>query len=694
MTMFGKDKEEINGKLWDWATFTTTEGYPISENLLDWVVGQDKAMLECKLCIDEWIHKLKGLKKKQWWKVFENPEGYKPQPKEMMPAGPFLFMAGDAGTGKSLIGRALAGYMTDLYKKHNLSLHDVLCWSNKVVPSNPRISIHEAGNGSSVIKKSSLKGRKKSWLGKWGLRIFCGFLAGLGITLLGLGFYGAWQLTQMGMNFTSAIAYNAPLLAIGGSMATGGLLVMIFSRVLGNLGGFQTQGIGGASNAQSPKMIVDNSPKRAPFIDATGHTQAQLFGDITWDPYQSGGLGTPEHQRVNAGDVHRAHMGILFIDEIKNLVGPEAVTLLTVLEDGQMPITHRGRHGETGAMMVATEPVPAMCFLVAAGNFDSLPLIHFALMDRIYGYGKVVRMNNEMDNNVKNRRKVVQFIAQEVKRFNLLPFSKEACEEIVNESRRKTGFKNKLSTKFRPLIAIIKTSSVLAMNEGLKIVEKKHVVESVEEHCKTIHRQLLDYNIEKQEYFKYINIDAKPRIGTIAGLAVSQFGDDFVGQVFLIKASMEQAKPKSSKYFMTSGVKKRDETHIADSVKKVRHVIATKFGVDPADQKTMIDFQQIHGVDGPSAGIAMTLALASIIKKKKIRQDVAVTGEITIDATGNIIVCPIGGVDAKIRAAQQWGYKRVIIPKRNFEHSINSKDYEIEIVGAETLEDYMKEVFE
>ena len=159
-------------------------------------------------------------------------------------------------------------------------------------------------------------------------------------------------------------------------------------------------GIGGAQQSNVPKLIVDNSSNHAPFIDATGHRASQLFGDIAWDPYQTGGLGTPEHQRVTAGDVHRAALGILYIDEIKNLDPIEAITLLTVLEDGQLPITTRGHliQGGTAALAVSTEPVPCMSFLVGAGNFDSISQIHPALMDRIYGYGKVVRMNNDMPN--------------------------------------------------------------------------------------------------------------------------------------------------------------------------------------------------------------------------------------------------------------------------------------------------------
>ena len=54
----------------------------------------------------------------------------------------------------------------------------------------------------------------------------------------------------------------------------------------------------------------------APFIDATGSKAGALLGDVKHDPLQSGGMGTPAHLRIEAGAVHRANKGVLFIDEI------------------------------------------------------------------------------------------------------------------------------------------------------------------------------------------------------------------------------------------------------------------------------------------------------------------------------------------------------------------------------------------
>jgi Lon-like ATP-dependent protease len=482
----------------------------------------------------------------------------------------------------------------------------------------------------------------------------------------------------------------------GGSLIFFGVFLWWFSK-LGGMGNMK--GIGGAQQTDVPKLIVDNTSEHAPFIDATGHRSAQLFGSIAWDPYQTGGLGTPEHQRVSAGDVHTASLGILYIDEIKNLDPEEAITLLTVLEDGQLPITLRGRFhgGDTAAMAVSTEPVPSVTFLVGAGNFDSISQIHPALMDRIYGYGKVVRMNNDMPNTVENRRKYVQFIAQEIKRFNFVPFTREACQEIVEEGRRRSNKKDALTTRFRPLISIIKTASTLAMNEDSERVEKRHVTEALAQHCKTIQRQILEHDMNERG--KLLEIKPKGiRPGQMHGLAVVKdpYSGEMTGNVLNVKAQMVKRSelPRTypfKGYYKVTGVAK-GQSFISDSIAKVRSVILQKYGVDIAqDYLTHIDFAQSYGVDGPSAGVTMAILLCSLIEGKQMRQDVAVTGEINLGVGDSIQITAVGGVYEKIKAAEAWGFRKVVIPQKNYENSIDVNDYSIEVVPAATLEDYLKE---
>ncbi|MEM2439854.1 MAG: S16 family serine protease, partial [Candidatus Bathyarchaeia archaeon] len=694
---FGDDVEilerTVNGRKvstkWDWGNFQSTEGFPVDDNLINWVIGQDQALKECFLCLDEWVHKLKHLEKIKWYESWSSPEKPKPSAKNLISPGPYLLLLGDPGTGKSLIGRALAEKLTQIYKEKGIKLFDVLCWKNPVLPSQPRISIHVAGEGKKIIQKEQLKELKRKFITKVGLKALQIFLVLMGLFLMGLGFYFMYQAWQtwnanpmfLGQplqeyynhSFTSyfidRVVGLVPLTFIpGGSLIFFGVFIWWFSRI-GGLG--TLKGIGGAQQSDIPKLLVDNSSGRAPFVDATGHRSAQLFGSIAWDPYQTGGLGTPEHQRVTAGDVHRASFGILYIDEIKNLDPDEAITLLTVLEDGQLPITMRGRWhgGDTAAMAVSTEPVPAITFLMGAGNFDSINQIHPALMDRIYGYGKVVRMNNDMPNTVENRRKYVQFIAQEISRFNLIPFSREACEEIIEEGRRRSNKKDALTTRFRPLISIIKTAATLAMNEGCRVVERRHVLEAIEHHCKTIQRQILEH--EMNERGKLLEIKPEGvKLGQIHGLAVVRdpYSGEMTGSVLCVKATMVKRSdlPRNypiKGYYKVTGIAK-GQSFIADSIAKVRSVILQKYGIDIAqDYFTHIDFAQSYGVDGPSAGVTMAILLCSLIEGKPIRQDVAVTGEINLGVGDTIQVTAVGGVHEKIKAAEAWGFKKVVIPK-------------------------------
>jgi len=723
---FGDEVEmlerKVNGRTvkvkWDWADFKDTKGFPVDENLMDWVIGQDQALDECFLCLDEWVHKLKCLEREKWYGNWSHPDNPKPLVKTVISPGPYLLLLGDPGTGKSLIGRALAEKLTQIYKEKGIKLFDILCWKNRVLPSQPKTSIHDAGEAKKILKKEQLKELKRKFVTKIGLRVLQMFLIVMGLFLMGLGFYFMYQAwhtwNENAMFFGEPLQdyYNnnfmdyligkfvslVPITIIpGGSLIFFGVFIWWFSR-LGGLGGIK--GIAGSQQTDVPKLIVDNSSRHAPFVDATGHRSAQLFGSIAWDPYQTGGLGTPEHQRVTAGDVHRASFGILYIDEIKNLSPEEAVTLLTVLEDGQLPITLRGRWqgGGTAAMAVSTEPVPAITFLVVAGNFDSINQIHPALMDRIYGYGKVVRMNNDMPNTVENKRRYVQFIAQEAKRFNLIPFSREACEEIVEEGRRRSNKKDALTTKFRPLISIIKTAATLAMNEDCKVVERRHVREAKENHCKTIQRQILEH--EMNERGKLLEIKPEGvKLGQIHGLAVVKdpYSGEMTGSVLGVRANMVKTSelPRSyplKGYYKVTGVAKSNQSFISDSIAKVRSVILQKYGIDIAqDYLTHIDFAQSYGVDGPSAGATMVILLCSLIEGKPIRQDVAVTGEINLGVGDSIQITAVGGVYEKIKAAEAWGFKKVVIPKKNYEHSIDVNDYKIEVVQAATLDDYLKE---
>jgi len=169
------------------------------------------------------------------------------------------------------------------------------------------------------------------------------------------------------------------------------------------------------------------------------------------------------------------------------------------------------------------------------------------------------------------------------------------------------------------------------------------------------------------------------------------------GDVLTVKGFLEKRDDRCDNklqgYYKVTGIAKEgQEQFIADSVAKVRSVILQKYGVDIAQEFfTHIDFAQAYSVDGPSAGVTMTILLCSLLEGKPIRQDVAVTGEINVSVDDVVPVTAVGGLHEKIKAAEMWGFKKVIVPAKNYKHSIDPRDYNIEVIPGETLEDYLKE---
>ena len=68
------------------------------------------------------------------------------------------------------------------------------------------------------------------------------------------------------------------------------------------------------------------------------------------------------------------------------------------------------------------------------------------------------------------------------------------------------------------------------------------------------------------------------------------------------------------------------------------------------------------------------LRICSLIEGKPVRQDVAVTGEINLGVGDSVQITAVGGVYEKIKAAESWGFKKVVIPQKNYEYSVDAND--------------------
>ncbi len=145
--------------------------------------------------------------------------------------------------------------------------------------------------------------------------------------------------------------------------------------------------------------------------------------------------------------------------------------------------------------------------------------------------------------------------------------------------------------------------------------------------------------------------------GVATGLAWTPVG----GEILFIEATR---MPGSGKLILTGqlGGVMRESVQAALSIVKNR---AGSLGIDPE----RLDRSDIHvhvpagatPKDGPSAGIAMFLALASLFSKRTVRSDTAMTGEISLRG----LVLPVGGIKEKVVAAHRAGVKRVMLPTRN-----------------------------
>src|SRR3989338_879097 len=397
----------------------------------------------------------------------------------------------------------------------------------------------------------------------------------------------------------------------------------------------------------------------------------------------SGGLGTPAHERVVAGMLQKANSGVLFIDEIGLLDYHTQQELLSALQEKKYKIT--GQSERSSGSMLSTEAVPTDFILVAAGNLETIEKMHPALRSRIRGYGYEVYMNETMDDNVENRNKLVQFVAQEVSKDKRIPhFTKEAVDEIIKEARKMAATSNKLTVRLRELGGLVRAAGDLTIEENSKLVEKHHVTKSMK-FARPLEQQLADKYIENKKKYEVI-ITEGSRVGRINGLAVIGAGAALSGIVLPIESEVTLGGEKAE--FIATG----QLGEIAkEAVKNVSAIILKSFRED-IKEKYDIFIQFLYtagsGVEGDSASIAVATAIVSALKKIQVRQDTAMTGSLSIRGE----VLPIGGVTAKVEAAIETGLKRVIIPKTNYNDLVLSKEQlsKIEIIPVENFAQVLK----
>jgi Lon-like ATP-dependent protease len=545
-----------------------------------------------------------------------------------------VMLIGSPGTGKSMLGKA----MSELLPVEELQ--DVLVYPNPEDNNNPRVRVVAAGRGKQIVDAQKMEARKKVQTRNM-------FLMLIVMALIVYSYY------------------------------TGQLLFGVIAAALIFL---SLRYMLPKEDAMVPKLLVDNnSKKKAPYVDATGAHAGALLGDVRHDPFQSGGLETPSHERVECGSIHKANKGVLFIDEVNTLRLESQQSLLTALQEGEYPIT--GQSERSSGALVRTEPVPCNFIMIAAGNLDAVQGMHPALRSRIKGYGYEVYMRDTMDDTLENRNKLIRFVAQEVVRDGKIPhFTRDAVAEVMREAKRRAGRKGHLTLMLRDLGGLIRVAGDVARADGASLTDTKHVL-SAKKMARSVEQQLADRYMERRKDYSMFH-SSGDEVGRVNGLAV--MGDS--GIVLPIMAEVTSAQSKEEGKIIATG---KLQEIAREAVTNVSVLIKKFLGEDITNKDVHIQFIGTYeGVEGDSASISIATAVISALEGVPVKQTVAMTGSLSVRGD----VMPVGGVTQKIEAAAQAGIKTVLIPKSNMgdvliDDGIRGK---IEIIPVSTI----GEVFE
>lgn len=701
-----------------WSEMGNTAEILVPKRTIDWLIGQDMAYKRLTMALEEWLRKVKDM-------TYMRKEGVELREILKSRPGPYILLIGAPGVGKSLLIKAMAEDLERIYKEHGVELYDVLAVKNPMNQYEPHIVTVAAGMGKRVVTYAVTHGAKTRKV-KGGIILgLCIFMMLMGLAIIGFTFYrmsgdvpsylalcyqtnqqvpGSCRYSTFQIIGESYLG-NAQLLALGAIILVFPLLILMWR------GQFNR----GKTVDEVPNLLVDNDPATVRYYeDVTITTRGRMFGAVEWSPWgEAQGLAKPTHHRLVAGAIHKANMKLLFFDEFKNLAVEQADELLQILEDGQAPIRDKGGTGSgTASQNVQSPPIDATFLLIAAGNEDivsdpfSILNLRPALKDR-FRYGSIIIMQDEMDATPENEIKVAQVVAQECLRFRFPPVTREGVRVIVDFMRGRASNNDKMRIQFRAVIEILKAAAQLTWMEKKVVIGPAQIDEAITTYAKGVVAQMMAMQMEKTAPHKLLPIEG-PQIGMVNGLAVygeTDYGEE-VGDAFKVTAFMFPVDDVKRASFVVTGVNPEEGSWMQDSIAVVKSAIAVLYpGVNlEKDYYTHISFNQTKGVDGPSAGAAMTVAVMSYLgdprkppkdrKPVPMRQDVAMTGAVEmIMENGVPRTSAVGGIYGKVHAAAKYNIVAVVMPETNFEKNVTEEmKKKITIIPARTVLDYFDAV--
>ncbi|NPV53413.1 MAG: ATP-dependent protease, Lon family [Firmicutes bacterium] len=406
--------------------------------------------------------------------------------------------------------------------------------------------------------------------------------------------------------------------------------------------------------------------RNAKFVEVDGTT-------LRWDPREVtnpllGSVHDPIYQGARRdfaetgvpepklGLVTEAHGGVLFIDEIGELEPLLLNKLLKVLEDKRVMFDSayydpNDPHVPKYIKKLFDEGAPADFILIGATTRDPM----------------------EVNPAIRSRCAEIFFE----------PLTAAHIREIVEKAASKLGVV--LGDRVADIISDYtiegrKATSILADAYGLAVYRGGG--RSDDKRVRVTEQDVWEV-IQMGRLAPYVTVKAGDafEIGRVFGLGVS----GFVGSVVEIEAVAFPAREKGKgqiRFNETAGSMARDSVFNAASV------IRKLTGEDIGDYDIHVNVIGGGQIDGPSAGLAVLICILSALQSKPVRQDVAVTGEISIQGR----VKPVGGVFEKIYGAKQAGMKKIIVPRENAKNVPGFlKGVEVVLVGS--VEDALPHVF-